>query len=331
MRIRMVERARSLPEVLRPLLATVAGVRDRIRAHRAPVVAGGVAFFLLLSLVPAMIAAVSIFGLVVPPSEVTSTLEPVTTSLPTDAGNLVDEQLQRVASSGGAGLSVGAALALVVALWTTSSGVKALIGAVNLAHEQRDRRGFLALRGLSVVLALAAIAGLGAFVLLQVVSAELGGGFRRAYGFLQFPLIALGAFAWLAVLYRFAPHERDREGWHLVSGDAIAAVVLAGLATFGLGFYVSNFGSYNETYGTLGAVILLMTWLFVVAFAVVIGAELDAELDDRPVEGSSSGDGRRELASAEESKHELGTDRVHDRRASKHEEQQRWPTNDTAR
>lgn len=270
----------SLPRPVRTTLTILGEVRDRIRAHRTSVVAGGVAFFLLLSLVPAMIAAVSIFGLVVSPAEVASTLEPVTSSLPSDAGNLVGDQLERVTRTGRTGLTFGAAFALVVALWTTSSGVKALVSAVNLAHEQRDKRGFFALRGLAVGLALAAMIGLGAFVFLDVVSRELGGGFETVYELVQYPLFALGAFSWLTLLYRFAPYERDRQHWRLVSGGAVVGVLLATLATYAFGVYVASFGSYNDTYGALGAVIVLMLWLFVVAMAIVVGAELDGVLDD---------------------------------------------------
>lgn len=289
------DRLASATERARPALETGRAVAKRVRAHRTSVVAGGVAFFLLLALVPAMIAAVSLFGLVVSPGEVTSTLEPVTDAMPEDAANLVDDQLARVARTGGAGLTVGAVLSLLVALWAMSSGVKALIGAVNLAHESRDRRSFLRLRGLALSLALLALGGLALLVLLEILTVEIGGGFRRAYGLVRLLVFAFGAVVWLAVLYRLGPRERERERWRIVSGGALVAVVLAAVAVFGFTFYVANFGSYNETYGTLGAVVVLMMLLFVMSFAIVIGAEVDAELDERKAAIDAPADGDETL------------------------------------
>lgn len=262
---------------------TASAVRTRVQDHRTSVIAGGVAFFLLLALVPAMIAAVSVFGLVVPPSEVSSALEPITDALPDDAANLVDDQLSRVTRSSGTGLGFGLVLSVTVALWAMSSAVKALVGAVNLSHEAREQRGFLRLRGLSLGLSLLALAGLAVLVLLEIVTAQLGGALRGGYEFLRPLLFALGAFGWLSVLYRLGPSrrtERGTSGWIIASAGALMAVILMTAAALGFTVYVQNFGSYNETYGSLGAVIVLMLLLYVTSLSIVLGSEVDAELDE---------------------------------------------------
>lgn len=262
---------------------TASGVRSRIRDHRTSVIAGGAAFFLLLALVPAMIAAVSVFGLVVSPDEVSNALEPVTTAFPDDAANLVDDQLSRVTQSNTAGLSFGLIVSVTVALWATSSAVKALIGAVNLAHEVREQRGFLRLRGLSLALSLMALAILAVLVLLEIVTTHFGGALRSTYTPIRPLLFAVGAFGWLSVLYRVGPRRREKRGmrgWGLASAGALTAVVAMTAAALGFAVYVQNFGSYNETYGSLGAVIVLMLLLYVASLSIVAGAEVDAELDD---------------------------------------------------
>ena len=211
----------------------------------------------MLAIFPAIIAVVTVYGMVADPAQVGSQVGEFAKSLPAGADQLLTTQLESVTSAGRQSLSIGLVVSLPAVLWSGSSGVQGLVKGLNLAYDERESRGFVKLRGLSLLLTLGAI------------------------------LTAAVAIA-LAVLYRFAP-DRASPRWRWVSGGAVVALVLWLLGSIGFSWYVDNFGKYNQTYGTLAAVIILLLWLFLSAFVVLLGAELDAETERQTARDTTIG------------------------------------------
>lgn len=256
--------------------------------------AGGVAFFALIATVPAMVALVSLFGLLADPGEVQRQVADNLVAAPREVRQLVVDQLEGVTTSSSTGLGFALAAGVALALWSASSGMKSLLGAINTVYDERESRSFLLLRGLALALTLGAIVFLvGAFLVLTVVPAALedsalGDVSRWAIVILRWPALALAWIAGLAVLYRLGPDRQDAQ-WRWVTPGAVLATVLwlAGSGLFSL--YTSSFASYNETYGALGAIVITMLWLQLTAFAVLLGAELNAELEHQTLEDTTTG------------------------------------------
>jgi membrane protein len=270
-------------------------VKNELETDHAPLLAAGVAFYLLLALFPALAAMVSIYGLVADPEQVSDQVNDVTTALPDSAQDLITDQLESIVESSGSGIGFALVVGLVAALWTASSGVKHLITAINAAYDEEDDRGFLKLRGLAVLLTFGSIVfGIVAVAVITVLPAalsdvDLGGAAATAVRVGSYPLLAVVFALGLSVLYRYAP-DRDRARWRWVSVGALVATAVWILASIGFSVYVSNFGSYGETYGSIGAVIVLMLWLVITAFTVILGAEIDSELEAQTARDSTVGE-----------------------------------------
>src|SRR5918997_1195 len=229
-------------------------VMRQVKSDNVPLLAAGVAFFPLLALVPSLVALVSVYGLVAEPADIQRNIEDALAAAPTEVRDLVSSQLSSIVESEPSGLRLGVAVGLALALWSASSGVKHLISALNVAYDEEEGRKFFKLRGLALVLTVGA-------VILAAVA-----------------LGALVVLAALALLYRWAP-DRGTARWRWVSPGAIFAVIGWVVASVGFSIYTRNFGSYNETYGALGAIVVVMLWLFISAYVVIVGAELNAELE----------------------------------------------------
>lgn len=283
-------------------------VKGEVKEDQVPLLSAGVAFFLLLALFPALAALVSLYGLFADPDQVAQQVRDLTGSLPEDARGLITDQLESITSEQ-QGIGVTLAVSIAAALWAASSGVKHLIGAVNAAYDERESRGFLKLRGLSLGLTIGAIAfaavAIGVIAVLPALADEL------PFGSLGQTLVQIGSYAGLAigfalglaVLYRYAP-DRDAPRWQWVSWGAVIATGVWILGSVAFSVYVSNFGSYGETYGSIGAVIVLMLWLVVTAFAVILGAEVNSELEAQTAKDSTVGEprpmGRRDAVKADD-------------------------------
>jgi membrane protein len=179
-------------------------------------------------------------------------------------------------------------------LWSASGGVQGLVKSLNLVYDERETRGFLKLRGLSLLLTLGAIVvAVVALALITVFPAViddlgLGEAGELAASIGRWVILALLVLVALAVLYRFAP-DRANPRWRWVSWGAVVALVLWLLGSFGFSWYVDNFGKYNQTYGALAAVIILLLWLYLSAFAVLLGAEFDAEIERQTARDTTTG------------------------------------------
>ncbi len=272
-------------------------VKDEQKRDNLSVVAAGVAFYSLLAIFPALAAAVSIYGLVADPAQLQQQLQSMSQMLPQQAYQILDQQLSSLVQQSGGALGLGVAVGIFIALWSATKGMKALITALNITYDEEERRGFFKLTGLALLLTLGAIVFfLISMALIIAVPALLGNlglpGFLHAIvNYLRWPLLALFVIVALAVLYRLGPN-RDEPRWHWVSWGAVIGTALWIVASVLFSIYVSNFGSYNKTYGSMGAVIILLMWFFLTAYAVLIGAEFNAEMEHQTRRDTTRGETR---------------------------------------
>ncbi|MGI8939336.1 MAG: YihY/virulence factor BrkB family protein [Iamia sp.] len=286
----------------------VARTAKQMKADNVILMAAGVAFYALLSLVPALVAMISIYGLVADPAEITKQVDDALAAAPAEVRDLLSEQMTSVTeqSSGGLGLALGLSIALAV--WSASGGMKHLMTAITVAYDEEESRGFFALRGTAILLTVGAVVFVvGAIGVITVVPAlladtSLGGAAQLAVSIARWPLLGLGLMAGLAVLYRYGP-DRDQPQWSWTGPGSIVAVILWLIASIAFSFYTANFSSYGETYGSLGAVVVLMLWLMISAAAVIIGAEINAEAEHQTRSDTTTGEskpmGRRDAEVAD--------------------------------
>ena len=269
-------------------------VKGKLATHNIPMIAGGIAFFAMLAVFPALIAAVSLYGLLFSPAEVEEQIQAAARVLPQEARNVLRDQLRALVSRGNTGLGWGAALGILGALFSASAGTEKLMDAIGIAYEQPNKRGMVKQRGLALLLTLGFFAaGIAAFATVAVLPAVLDflhigglGPLFLRYG--RWPALALIVMVGLGVLYAVAPN-RERARWRWISWGAVIATGLWIAASAGLSLYVSYFSSFGETYGTIGGVIALMLWMYLSAFALLLGAELNAESEAQTTKDSTVG------------------------------------------
>ena len=263
-----------------------------VKADQVPLLAAGVAFYVLLALFPAIIAGVSIYGLVADPQTVRDQINRLAETLSPETATLIGTQIQQVTSSAGGALGLATVIGILTALWSASSGMKALITGVNLAYDEPEGRKFVKLRGLSILMTLAAMVLLGVALALIVGFPAVPDSWPMVLqwtaAILRFVLLAVLLMAGLAALYRYAP-DRDKPKWSWSSPGSMAATVLWVLASVGFSIYVNAFGNYNKTYGALAGIIILMFWLYLTAFVVLVGAELNAEMELQTAKDTTAG------------------------------------------
>ena len=269
-------------------------VYEEIGKDRVLAVAAGVTFYGLLALFPMIAAFVSLYGLFADPATIQQHLAAAAGVLPGGAIDVIGEQVKRIAAQPGGRLGVSFAIGLAVSLWSANAGVKAMFDALNVAYGEEEKRGFFALNAQSLAFTLCAMLimalALAGLVLAPVVlrALPLGAGLEWALSLARWPILLALIVLGLAALYRFGP-SRDRPQWRwLTPGAGLAAVVWLA-ASMGFSWYAANLGSFNETYGSLGAVIGFMTWMWISAIIVLIGAELNAETEHQTARDTTEG------------------------------------------
>jgi membrane protein len=266
-----------------------------VKADQVPLLGAGVAFYALLSLFPAIIAGVSIYGLVADPQTVRDQIAKLTEKLSPETATILGQQIQQVTSGAGGALGLATVIGILTALWSASSGMKALVTGVNLAYDETEGRKFVKLRGLAILLTLGAMVLMAVALTLIVAFPALADSWptalRWTVGVLRWVLLAGLLIAALAVLYRFAP-DRDEPRWTWVSWGSGIATVLWILASIGFSVYVNAFGNYNKTYGALAGIIILMFWLYLTAVIVLVGAELNTEMELQTAKDTTAGPSR---------------------------------------
>lgn len=259
-------------------------VVSQICKDDVPVVAAGVAFFGFLSIFPAIAAFVILYGLVADPGTVTQQLEPIRDLVPGEVFDLLAGQLTQVTSTTDSALGFGLLLTLGLAVWSSARGATALLSAMDIAYNESHREGWirpritaLAFTFAGLLFAVLAMGLLGA-VPAAVALLSLQNPFSDILLSVRWVVLAGIVLAALGLLYRYGPNRRNaRMAW--ITPGSILATVLWIAASWGFGRYVANLGTYNETFGALGAVVVLQMWLYLSAFIVCIGAELNAELE----------------------------------------------------
>ena len=271
-----------------------ARLKRDVKRDDVSLLAAGVAFYAMLALVPALVALVSVYGLVADPNDIRRNVDDVLSAAPREVRALVRSQLSAIVDSSSSGLRLGALAGIAVALWSASAGVKNLMTAINRAYHEEETRGFVRLRGTALLLTIALLvlgmAGLAGLVIWPQTLGSSGaeGVLRTTALIVRWPLAALVLVTGLAILYRFAP-DRDWPRWTWASAGAIVATVVWLAASVGFSIYAANFGKYNETYGALGAIVVVMLWLYIGAYAVILGAELNGELEHQTARDTTRG------------------------------------------
>ena len=268
-----------------------------IKEDHVSLLAAGVAFKAMLALFPTIIAAVTVWSMVASPSQIESQVQSFTSALPDDAAGLIESQVSNVANAGSSTLSIALISSLALALWSASGGMAGLMEGTTAAYDEVDERKFPIKRGIAILLMLGAIVFLLiTFGIIAVVPAllgniGLGSAARTAIAIAQWPLLAIVMAAALAVIYKYGP-DRDDPQLRWASWGAVIATVLwlIGSALFTL--YVNNFGSFGETYGTFAGIIILMLWLFLTAFVVLLGAEINSEMERQTAKDTTVGEER---------------------------------------
>jgi membrane protein len=264
------------------------------KADNMPIIAAGVAFFGFLAIFPALIALISIYGLVASPSTVTKQVESFSSSLPRSAADLIGEELKNITSHSGGALTTGLVISILAALWSASGGVGALITAVNLAYDEVETRSFIKLKLTSLALTLGAIVfvllTLGLVAVLPVVLDALPLGIVGTIlaQVLRWVLLLAVMAGSLAVLYRVAP-DRDAPRFRWVSLGSVVVTIAWAVVSLLFSFYVNNFGSYDKTYGAIAGVIVLMLWIYLTCYLILLGAEINAEAEHQTARDTTEG------------------------------------------
>jgi len=267
---------------------------EEFNKDRVMSVAAGVTYYALLALFPAIAALVSIYGLFADPATIRDHLNAMSGVMPGGALEIVGEQVSRISSQGGGALSFGFIFGLLLSLWSANAGMKAVFDALNIVYDEEEKRSFIKLNIQSLTFTLGAIAFLitamtGIVVLPIVLNfIGLGGGFEWLLSLARWPILLIGVVFGLSLIYRYGP-SRDKAEWKWVTPGGIVAAVLWLGGSMLFSWYVSNFGSYNETYGSLGAVIGFMTWIWLSTVVVLLGAEINAEMEHQTAKDTTEG------------------------------------------
>ncbi|MCP4305845.1 MAG: YihY/virulence factor BrkB family protein [bacterium] len=266
-------------------LSVAKAVVLRLREHHMPIIAGSLSYYAFLAIFPAAIAAVSIYGLVLDPADLAEQITSISDALPKVSADFISQQLTSVVESSGSGLGVTAVVSIIAALWSASAGTKALITGIDIAYETPENRSFIVLRGMSFGITIGLIVFVGAAAsavtflpdLLDAVGAE---GMTQFVEYGRWPAIFILVIAGLGLLYKIAPNRpASKSPW--ISMGALVVAVLWLLATVGFSVYANNARSLGVTYGTLSGIIVLLLWFFISGLIVLLGAELNAELEAR--------------------------------------------------
>ena len=258
--------------------------KNEIADDHVSMIAAGVAYYAMLAIFPAVAVVISIWGLISDPQQVTRQINSISSVMPQQAASLIQTQAHQLASHAGGGVTFAAVGGILLALYSANNGTKSLIEGLNIIYDEQEKRGFIKLNlvalGLTMLLVLGMILAMALVILLPALVVKLGLGavFNAVATYLRWPLLFIGVMLVLALLYRYAP-SRAQPRWRWVSWGAASATLLWTIGSIGFSIYVRNFGNYNAIYGSLGAVIILLFWLWLSAFIVLLGAEMNAEME----------------------------------------------------
>jgi membrane protein len=269
-------------------------VWHEIGSDHVSMVSAGLAMYALLAVFPGLAAAVAVYGLFASPSQVMEHMQAFSGILPPGTWEIFKTQLQTLTQQTDGSLTIAAVGGLLIALWGAKAGMSAIMVATNIAYAEAEKRGFFRQTFVSLLFTVAAVVGfllvLSIGVVLPVALEALGTSswVQILAGVVRWVVLWLMAVLGLAVLYRYAP-SRERARWRWVMwGSAIAATLWI-IVSAGFAWYVGSFASYGKTYGALGGVIALLMWFYVTSFTIVIGAEVNAEMERQTERDTTEG------------------------------------------
>lgn len=285
-----------------PFQIPLAGWKDilwrtyrEMNSDRLLSIAGGVAFFVLFAIFPAITALVSAYGIFFNAQDIGQNLSLMNDVVPSNVLGILREQAGRIAAQSNRALGIGFIAGILVTLWSAMGGVKALIDALNVIYEQQESRNFFKLNFVALLLTLGGFAAfllaIGAVIVLPLMLSTIGLGGDAAIliQVLRWPALLVVLLAGLAILYRYGPDRRAAR-WQWVSVGSVFAAVVWIAASFLFSWYLAKFNTYNATYGSLGAVLAMMMWLWISSMVVLLGAELNAEIEHQTAQDSTIGD-----------------------------------------
>ena len=259
-------------------------IMDQMDSNHLSITAAGISYFALLAIFPGLAALVSLYGLFSDPMMVQRQLASVKTIIPFEAYAIIENQLHKIASQPETSLSIGFIGGLLLTLFSANRGVMTMIEAMNIVYEERETRGFIKLNLLSLfytfVMILTIVISMIIIVIAPAVLAFLPvpGIVEVLVKYLPWPFLAAMIVLLLNFTYCYFPNRRRAKWRWITYGSAVATLVWI-LASLLFSFYVSNFGDYNKTYGSVGAVVVLMIWFYISAFIVLLGGTLNAEME----------------------------------------------------
>jgi membrane protein len=266
------------------LKATLWRVYENFSTHRIMAVAAGVTFYALLALFPGIAALISLYGLFADPGTVSQHVNGLSSIVPGGGTAIIADEMDRVAAQGNGRLSIAFLVSLVISLWSANSGMKAIFDALNVVYGVREQRSFIMLNVISAAFTLAlmlflllAMAGV---VVLPAILSFVGepDGAPWLMSFLRWPVLLIAVILVVTALYRYGP-SRDQARWRWITWGSVFSAIAWLAVSILFSWYTAHFGSYNKTYGSLGAVFGFMTWIWLSITVVLLGAEIDAELE----------------------------------------------------
>jgi len=269
-------------------------VFDAVSKERMSILSAGVAFYSVLAIFPAFAAILTVYALVADPQTVTEHLHRANGLLPGDVLVIFNDQLSSLASRPAQGLGMNLIVGLLFAVWSAHKGVDALVSAIGAAYHEPETRGFFKLQAITYAMTMVAVIFVVLLLVLMVVVPSITamlptpGWWETIAPVLRWIIfIAIVSLA-IGTLYRFAPARRPAQ-WRWLSLGSICATVMWLIGSAAFSFYVSRFGTYNETYGTLGAIIVLLLWFFISSYAIILGAALNAEMEHQTLRDTTKG------------------------------------------
>jgi|KBSSwiStaDraftv2_1062776.scaffolds.fasta_scaffold277472_1 membrane protein len=276
----------------------VARTYKRIWDDNVGLVAAGVAFYGFFALLSLLGLIVLVYGFAADPFTVIKNMGALTAVLPTDVALIIGDQLMNAVQASQKTKGLGILLAFLVAVYGGTNGAASVITALNIAYEEKEKRSLLrfyliaiAMTLFALVVALVALAATAALAYLQHLLPQAPGGLVVAGKVIGYVLLTVVAAGIASTLYRFGPSREDARWKWITPGSTFAAVTWL-LLTWAFGIYVSRFTNYNATYGSLGAVVALLTWLYLSAYAFLVGAELNSEIEHQTATDSTTGQPR---------------------------------------